>query len=75
MMYRHCSFSYNRRITQRTVLTAMKYDDERKAPYQPKYDYNLCSNPKIHDSPHLVIAMRSKHLVELNQNNLRRLAL
>jgi hypothetical protein len=68
-MYRHCCFSYNNRRT--TTMMTINCDEQRKSPCQNKNDTN-----KIHESPRLLITMRSTtNQLEFNQNNSRRVAL
>jgi hypothetical protein len=69
VMYRHCCFSYNNRRT--TTMMTINCDEQRKSPCQNKNDTN-----KIHESPRLLITMRSTtNQLEFNQNNSRRVAL
>jgi len=75
IMYRHCYFFYNRRLRQRQTMITVTYDEQRKMPCQQKYDLSSWSNSKTQDSPRLVITMRSKNLLEPNQNNSRRVPL
>jgi hypothetical protein len=69
VMYRHCYSSYNRRITTQQTLLAMNYDEQQPIGKQQRSDCNSCSNSKSHESPRLVISMRTKN------SNFKRVAL
>ncbi|UJR23721.1 hypothetical protein I4U23_026701 [Adineta vaga] len=61
MCRRICS-CYHRRLLQRQMTVVTKYDEKQK-----KHDYHECSNSNSDESPHLVISMRTVHLIKYNK--------
>jgi hypothetical protein len=74
IMCRRCFYSRNRLMLERDAMMTTIYSERRRTTNQ-KYDCDSRSNSKTHDSPRVVNTTASKHLSDLNHNNLKPVAL
>ncbi|CAF0855562.1 unnamed protein product [Rotaria sp. Silwood1] len=67
MCRRCCCCCYNHQIRQQKMMMIMNYDEQRKAPYQQRYNDDTCSSSKTRPSPRLLITIHINNKSEQNQ--------